>query len=202
MNRSLLAALLSLSLLPSAAWALQAKVGKAAPDFTLSDADGKDVSLSSFKGKTVALEWTNRECPYVKKHYGAGNMQRLQKDYTGKGVVWLTINSGAPGKQGHVDGAGAKKVVAADGAAPTKYLLDPTGRVGKLYGAKTTPHMYVVDAKGVLRYAGAIDSIPSADPDDIKTAKNYASSALDAVLAGNDVEEPSTRPYGCGVKYK
>lgn len=199
---ALLFAALSLVVLHAPAAALTAKVGKPAPDFTAADADGNDVSLSEYKGKTVALEWTNRDCPYVKKHYGSGNMQSLQKAYTEKGVVWLTINSSAPGKQGHVDGAGAKKILEGDKAAPTKYLLDPSGKIGRLYGAKTTPHMYVIDPKGVLRYAGAIDSVSSADPADIKDAKNYASAALDAVLKGEKVAEPSTRPYGCGVKYQ
>ena len=176
------------------------KVGEAAPAFTLPAHDGKTHSLSDYKGKTVVLEWTNAECPFVKKHY-AGNMQALQKTYTGKDVVWLSINSSATGKQGHVDAAGATKLVMDKGAAPTLVMLDPAGTVGKAYDAKTTPHMFVIDKAGTLVYAGAIDSEPSADPADIPAATPYVKNALDEVLAGKPVTNAVTKPYGCGVKY-
>lgn len=177
------------------------KVGEAAPAFELVDADGKARKLAEFAGKTVVLEWTNAGCPFVKKHYGSGNMQALQKQAQGEGVVWLTINSSATGKQGHTDGAGAKKLLAEQGAAPAAYLLDPEGRVGRLYGAKVTPHMYVIDGKGTLVYMGAIDDNPSANPADAKTAKNYVTQALKELAAGKAISEPTTRAYGCGVKY-
>lgn len=191
---------LAVLLAPSASLAA-AKVGEAAPPFTAKDSAGRDVSLADYKGKTVVLEWLNKGCPYVKKHYGSGNMQTLQKEWTGKGVVWLSVVSSAEGKQGHVDGAEADADTKESGASPSKVLLDPSGAVGKLYGAKTTPHMYVVDKAGVLRYAGAIDSNSSADPKTIASAENYVSSALEAVLAGKKVKRASTKPYGCSVKY-
>lgn len=177
------------------------KVGEPAPAFELMDAEGKARKLAEFAGKTVVLEWTNAGCPFVKKHYGSGNMQALQKQARSEGVVWLSINSSAPGKQGHTDGPGAKKLLAEQGAAPGAYLLDPEGKVGKLYGAKTTPHMYVIDGKGTLVYMGAIDDKPSADPADAKTAKNYVTQAWKELAAGKAVSEPVTKAYGCGVKY-
>ena len=179
----------------------KAMVGQAAPAFTLTDADGKTHSLADFKGKTVVLEWTNAECPFAKKHYGASNMQAQQGEAKAGEVVWLTINSGAPGKQGHVDGAGAKAVIASTGGQQAAYLLDPAGEAGKAYGAKTTPHMYVIDGEGVLRYAGAIDSNPSADPADIPAATQYVRSALGDLAAGRPVAVANTQPYGCSVKY-
>lgn len=177
-----------------------AKVGETAPNFTLPAHDGKTHSLADFKGKTVVLEWTNADCPFVKKPY-AGNMQSLQKTYTGKDVVWLSVNSSAPGKQGHVDAAGATKIVQEKGAAPTLVLLDAKGEVGKLYEAKTTPHMYVIDKTGKLAYAGGIDSNPSADPADIPGATPYVKNALDDLLAGKPVTTAVTKPYGCSIKY-
>jgi len=177
------------------------KVGKDAPDFTLTDSKGKERRLSDFKGKIVVLEWYNRDCPYVKKHYGAGNMQRTQDAVTSKGAVWLTINSSAKGKQGHVDGKAFEALMKQDKGAPSHLLLDHDGTVGKLYGAKTTPHMYVIDPAGKLRYMGAIDSIPSADPADIAKARNYVLAAVDALAGNQRVETASTKPYGCGVKY-
>jgi peroxiredoxin len=177
------------------------QVDKAAPGFSLPDSSGKQRSLSDFKGKTVVLEWHNKDCPYVVKHYGSGNMQKRQKEALKKGVVWLTIISSAKGKQGYVTGPQAESDMKKAGASPSHILLDPEGTVGKLYGAKTTPHMYVIDGEGVLRYNGAIDSISSADASDIAKAENYVASALDAVLAGGKVATPSTRPYGCSVKY-
>jgi len=176
------------------------KVGEAAPAFSLPGHDGKTHALADFKGKTVVLEWTNAECPFVKKHY-AGNMQALQKTYTGKDVVWLSVNSSAPGKQGHVDAAGATKIVKDKGAAPTLVLLDGDGKVGKAYDAKTTPHLYVIDKAGTLVYAGGIDSNPSADPADIPGATPYVKNALDEVLAGKPVTTAVTKPYGCSIKY-
>jgi hypothetical protein len=198
-----IAFLLSGAALCVAAFGVQAKavVGESAPAFTLTDSNGKTHSLADFSGKTVVLEWTNAECPFVKKHYGAGNMQAQQGEATGGDVVWLTINSGAPGKQGSVDGAGANAVIASTGGKQTSYLLDPSGSTGLAYAAKTTPHMYVIDGKGVLRYAGAIDSVPSADADDIPDATQYVKVALSELAAGKPVTVPTTQPYGCSVKY-
>ncbi|MFC3713164.1 thioredoxin family protein [Sphingoaurantiacus capsulatus] len=175
-------------------------VGQAAPAFKVTDSNGKARSLSEFKGKTVVLEWTNAECPFVKKHY-AGNMQALQKSAAKDGVVWLTVNSGAPGKQGQVDGAGANAIVKAKGAAPAAYLLDGSGAVGRAYAAKTTPHMYIVDPAGKLVYQGGIDDKPTADVADIKGAKNYVTAALADMKAKRAVAVSSSKPYGCSVKY-
>jgi peroxiredoxin len=177
-----------------------AKVGKAAPAFTLTDANGKTHSLADFKGKTVVMEWTNADCPFVKKHY-SGNMQKQQADATSSDVVWLTVNSSASGKQGHVDGKGALQVVARSGGKQTAYLLDAPGEVGRAYGAKTTPHMYVIDGAGMLQYAGGIDSIPSADKSDIGKAKQYVPQALADLKAGKTVRVASSQPYGCSIKY-
>lgn len=174
----------------------------AAPDFTLPDTSGVDVSLSSFKGKHVVLEWTNHQCPYVKKHYGSDNMQGLQQKYTDTDVVWLSIISSAPGKQGYVTAQQAKELNQQRNAKPTHVLFDPEGDVGKLYGAKTTPHMYIIDPEGALRYAGAIDSIKSANPSDIAKAKNYLDAGMQALLAGKEVADKLTVPYGCSIKYK
>jgi peroxiredoxin len=179
----------------------EAVVGQPAPAFTLTDSNGKSHSLASFQGKTVVLEWWNHECPFVAKHYGSGNMQKLQKEWTGKGVVWLTVNSSAPGKQGHVDAAKANALMKEKGGASTAVLLDHDGKVGKAYGAKTTPHMFVIDAKGKLVYAGGIDDKPSTDQADVATAKNHVSAALAEVLAGKPVTTATSAPYGCGVKY-
>ncbi|MFZ4773990.1 MAG: thioredoxin family protein [Terrimicrobiaceae bacterium] len=178
-----------------------AGVGEPAPDFTLKNCAGKDVSLSDFKGKTVVLEWTNPGCPFVVKHYGSGNMQKLQKEATAKGVVWLSICSSAPGKQGNMSPAEAAKNCAANGSAATAYLLDEDGKVGQLYGAKRTPEMYVINKTGTLVYQGAIDDKKSPDPADIAGAKNYVVTALDEVLAGKPVSTPKTEAYGCSVKY-
>jgi hypothetical protein len=196
LRRSLLAALI----LPALAHAA-ATVDAPAPTFSATTADGKTVNLADYKGKTVVLEWTNHDCPYVKKHYGSGNMQNQQKAATGQGVVWLQVISSAPGQQGFVDGATAQKLNAERGAAPTATLLDPKGELGKLYGAQTTPHMYVIKADGTLAYKGGIDSIASPKVDDIAKAEPYVTEALAAVAAGRKVEKASTRPYGCSVKY-
>lgn len=178
-----------------------AAVGQKAPDFTLTDSTGQPRSLASYKGKTVVLEWVNYNCPFVGKHYGSGNMQALQQKYTGKGVVWLSVNSSAPGKEGNFPPAEIEAKSKQRHAAMTAYLIDADGTVGRSYGAKTTPHMFVIDAAGTVVYAGGIDDRPSTDQADVKTAKNYVSAALDEVLAGKPVSVPSSQPYGCGVKY-
>jgi len=190
----------SLALCSSMAMAA-VSVGDKAPNFTLTDANGQSHQLSDFAGKTVVLEWTNHGCPFVKKHYGAENMQNQQAKWTGADVVWLSVNSGAPGKQGHVDGPGALAVMAEQNSKQTAYLLDTPGDVGRAYGAKTTPHMYVIDGEGTLRYAGAIDSIPSADKADIAEATQYVDVALTQLAAGGSVATAVTKPYGCSVKY-
>ena len=175
--------------------------GQPAPDFTARDAGGREVSLASFKGKAVVLEWTNHDCPYVKKHYGTGNMQTLQKEAAAQGVVWLTISSSAPGIQGHVSGLEAEKLTLDRKAAPTAFLLDHEGRIGRTYNATATPHMYVIDKAGVLAYMGAIDDKPTTNRDDVAGARNYVREALAAVAAGQPVKTASTRVYGCGIKY-
>ena len=176
-------------------------VGKPAPDFKLADTNGRTVTLSGFRGRTVVLEWNNPGCPFVKKHYGSGNMQRTQAAAAKDGVVWLTINSGAPGKQGYMSGPEAKAFVAQSGARPTAYLLDPRGVVGKSYDAKTTPHMFVINKAGTLVYAGGIDDKPTANPADIKGARNHVLAALAELKAGRAVSVPTSRSYGCAVKY-
>ncbi len=175
--------------------------GEVAPDFTLTDSKGTSHKLSDFRGKLVVLEWLNHECPFVKKHYSGGNMQKLQQEYTAKGVVWLSIISSAPGKQGHRTGPQAEADTKDKNAAPTAVLLDPSGEVGKKYDAKTTPEMFVLDKEGKILYAGAIDSIKSTDSADIAKAENHVRQALDAALAGQPVPSPKTKPYGCSVKY-
>lgn len=177
------------------------QLGSPAPDFTATDASGKAVQLSALKGKTVVLEWTNQDCPYVRKHYGTGNMQALQKEATGQGIVWLTISSSAPGAQGHVNGLEAEKLTADRKAAPTAFILDPEGKVGRLFGATVTPHMYVIDPQGKLIFMGGIDDKPTSNHDDVKTARNYVREALAALAAGQPVKTASTRPYGCTIKY-
>ena len=178
------------------------KVGQPAPNFTAKDMDGKARSLSEFKGKYVVLEWHNQGCPFVKKHYESGNMQKLQQELTGKGAVWLSIISSAPGAQGYVTPEQEKAYLAEKHAAPTDVLFDPEGAVGHLYGAKTTPHMFVIDDKGILVYAGAIDDKPSTDAADAPTAKNFVRAAYEESSSGKPVTTSSTAPYGCGVKYK
>ncbi|OWK31962.1 thioredoxin family protein [Sphingomonas mucosissima] len=175
--------------------------GQQAGNFRLMDADGRAVTLAQFRGKPVVLEWNNPGCPYVQKHYDSGNMQAAQAKARAMGAVWLTINSGAPGKQGHLTGAQAKAFVADKKAQPTAYLLDPQGRVGKGYGAKTTPHLYLIDAAGKLVYQGGIDDKPTADQADIAGARNHLLAALAEVKAGKKVSVPESRPYGCSVKY-
>lgn len=184
-----------------ALFASDAKVGEAAPGFTLTDSNGNEHSLFDFKGKYVVLEWVNYDCPFVKKHYNSGNMQKLQKEYTEKGVVWLSINSSAEGKQGNYSNEEINERSKEHGANFTAYLIDASGEVGKMYGAKTTPHMYIINPEGTLIYAGGIDDTPSTDVDDIETANNYVSAALDAAVNGKDVEVKVSKPYGCSVKY-
>ncbi len=176
-------------------------VGQAAPDFKLKDVTGAERSLSEFKGKFVVLEWFNHDCPFVVKHYQSGNMQALQKSYTQKDVVWLSINSSAEGKEGNYPAAEHAQMMESKGGVPTAILLDPDGIVGKLYAAKTTPHMYVINPEGNLIYQGAIDDKSSFDVADVAVAKNYVKAALDEAMAGNPVSEPSTKSYGCSVKY-
>ena len=176
-------------------------IGERAPDFTATDADGKTHRLADFAGKTVVLEWNNPECPFVRKHYESRNIPKQQGAATGKDVVWIAVNSGKKGKQGHVDGAAAKAYLAAHEAKPSAYVIDADSTMGVAYGAKTTPHMYVIDGEGKLRYMGAIDSIPSADPGDLAEATQYVPQALAELAAGKPVSVPVTQPYGCSVKY-
>jgi hypothetical protein len=176
-------------------------VGQAAPDFSLSDLAGQVRRLSDYRGKTVVLEWTNPRCPIVGKHYRSGNMPALQKSAEAEGVVWLSINSGYRGSWGDYDPAQAAEWLKSAGAAPTAYLRDRDGSVGRLYGATATPDMFVIAADGTLVYAGAIDSIPSSDPSDIAHATNYVRSALDSLRRGTPVAVPTSRPYGCAIKY-
>jgi hypothetical protein len=178
-----------------------AAVGEPAPEFTLPDAQGQAQALSAQRGKYVVLEWINPECPFVRKHYGSGNMQALQRRWTGEGVVWWSVNSSAPGKQGHLTAETAGAFLEGQGAAPTALLLDPEGVVGRLYGAKTTPHLFLVDPEGRVIYAGAIDDRPSADPADVPGATNYVAQALTEARAGQAVSVPESQPYGCSVKY-
>lgn len=198
-SRFALAALIALAL-PFCAQAA-AQVGATAPAFSGTTAEGKTVSLSDYQGKIVVLEWNNPECPFVRKHYGSHNIQNLQKDYTEKGIVWLTINSSAKGKQGYFEGDALKEQVKKDENVATAYITDSEGTIGKLYGAKTTPHIFVIGADGKVAYTGAVDSIPSTDPADIAKADSYVKQALDALLKGKPVATATTTPYGCGVKY-
>ena len=178
-----------------------ATVGEPAPAFELTDANGQRRSLAEFRGAFVVLEWVNPECPFVRKHYGSGNMQRLQRTYTNRQVAWLSINSSAPGKQGHLTPETAQVFLEEQGASPSALLLDPDGTVGKQYGAKTTPHLFVLNPDGVLIYHGAMDDRPSTDPQDVPEAHNYVEAAVDEALAGQPVSTPTTQPYGCSVKY-
>jgi len=192
------AALATALVLPAAA---SPDIRKEAPNFTARTADGKTVDLKSLRGKIVVLEWTNHECPYVRMHYGANNMQATQKDATAQGIVWLQIISSPPGKQGFLEGPAAIKVNAERNAVPTNVLLDPDGKVGSLYGAQTTPHMYVIDEKGTLVYKGGIDSIPSYRADSLPKAVNYVRETLTALVSNKPVPNPSTRAYGCTIHY-
>jgi len=177
-------------------------VGNAAPEFSLPDAHGKTHSLADYKGKYVVLEWFNPECPFVKKHYGSDNMQKLQADYTSKGVVWLTIDSNAPGTEGSITAEQAQKIMSGWKTHQTALLLDPDGKVGRAYGAKNTPNMVIINPEGKIAYEGAIDSKATPNPADIPSSTNYVKAALDQSLAGKSVSTPQTKPYGCSVKYK
>ncbi len=177
------------------------QIGQPAPDFTAKDSKGSSVSLSQYRGKTVVLEWTNADCPFTLKHYATGNMQSIQALAQKNGVVWLSVISSAPGKQGYVNGPAADALTQARGAVPAAVLLDPSGTLGRLYGAKTTPQMFVIDKNGALQYMGGIDSIPTADAADVAHAEPYLKEAMLAVAQGKPVANAVTKPYGCAVKY-
>ena len=194
--------LLSLAFVLSAFSALAITPGAIAPDFKGTDSNGKTHTLSQYRGKYVVLEWANKGCPYEQKHYLSGNMEALQREWTGKGVVWLSVISSAPGEQGNVTPAEENEYLKTMKAAPTAAILDPSGAIGHLYQAKTTPHIFVIDPAGKLIYQGAIDDKPTTDQADIKTARNYLNEALNAAMAGKPVPTVSTRPYGCSVKYR
>ncbi|WP_462330440.1 thioredoxin family protein [Thiohalocapsa halophila] len=177
------------------------EVGKAAPAFTGTDTSGETWALADLRGTPVILEWTNHDCPYVVKHYESGNMQALQKEATEAGYTWLSVISSAPGKQGHVSAEQADDLTASRNAAPTAVLLDPKGDIGKAYGARTTPHMFIIDAQGTLVYMGGIDDKPTTDLADVEGAENYVRLAMADLAAGESVDKAVTRPYGCSVKY-
>jgi len=195
-----LAAVAALAIAPCAAPA-QAVVGAPAPAFTATDSHGQSHSLEQYRGKYVVLEWHNQGCPYTRKHYVSGNMEALQKEWTGKGVVWFTVISSAPGQQGYVTDTEENAYLEKMHADPTAVLMDPGGKLGHLYGARTTPEMYVIDPNGKLIYEGAIDDRPTPDVSDIKGADNYVSDALTEAMAGKSIAKSYTRPYGCSVKY-
>ena len=199
-RRSVLLGSLPLVLAPAAAFA-SADLGAVAPAFSATDSNGKNWTLADLKGRIVVLETTNHDCPYVAKHYRARNMQAQQREAAAKGVVWLTVAASAPGEQGYVTASEANDIVMKNKAAPSAVLLDPQSRIARAYGATVTPQMYVIDKTGMLVYKGGIDSIPSANIDDIAKAKQYVRAALDEVLAGKPVADSSTRPYGCSLKY-
>ena len=178
-----------------------ARIDQAAPDFRLTDSEGKEHALSDYKGKHVVLEWTNMDCPFVKKHYNSQNMQGLQNNYTKKGVIWLSICSSAPGKEGNYGANDINKRSKEAKAMRTAYLIDADGTVGRMYGAKTTPHMFVIDPKGILIYAGGIDDKPSTHIADVKGARNYVAECLDAALSGRPIKAKTSTPYGCSIKY-
>ena len=190
------------ALLVLIASAFAVKTGEPAPGFTSVDSNGKQQSLSNYKGKFVVLEWHNQGCPYTKKHYESGNMQKLQKEWTAKGVVWLTVISSAQGTQGFVTPTQENEYLKTMNAVPTAVLMDPGGTLGHLYGAKTTPQMFIIDPSGTLIYNGAIDDHPTSDKSDIPNSKNYVTAALTEATSGKPVTEAVTRPYGCSVKYK
>ncbi len=175
--------------------------GDTAPTFTATDSTGKTHNLSDYKGKYVVLEWTNSGCPFTRKHYASGNMQKLQKEWTSKGIVWLSVLSSAPGKEGYKTPEEENAYLKQSNASPTAVLMDPKGDLGHLYAAKATPHMFVIDPTGKLIYAGAIDDRPTTDKSDIAGAKNYLNAALTEALAGKPVTTARTQPYGCSVKY-
>jgi len=203
MKTKLITALLTITAASTALFAADSPaVGTNAPDFSLTDSKGKTQSVSQYKGKYVVLEWFNPDCPFVKKHYGSGNMQKLQEEFTSKGVVWLSVDSSAPGKEGHLTAEQANAKMTEWKTKQTALVLDPDGKAGQSYGAKNTPHMFVINPEGKIIYEGAIDSKPSPNPADIANSTNYVKVALDESLAGKTVSNPNTKPYGCSVKYK
>lgn len=199
MKKTLIA--LSLALAACAAAHAGPQLGKPAPGFSASAQDGKPRTLAEQKGKVVVLEWYNKDCPFSRKHYDSKNMQGLQTRYGKKGVVWYTVVSSKPGKQGHLSAKDAQAVMKTEAMGSSAVLLDAKGDLGRLYGAKTTPHLFVIDSKGMLVYMGAIDDKPTADPKDIAGSRNHVAAALDETLAGKPVSTPVTTPYGCSVKY-
>jgi peroxiredoxin len=203
MKTKLITALLTIAAASTALFAADSPaVGTNAPDFSLTDSKGKTQSVSQYKGKYVVLEWFNPECPFVKKHYGSGNMQKLQEEFTAKGVVWLSIDSSAPGLEGHLTADQANAKMTEWKTKQTAFVPDPDGKAGQAYGAKNTPHMFVINPEGKIVYEGAIDSKASANPSDITSATNYVKVALEESLAGKTVSNANTKPYGCSVKYK
>jgi hypothetical protein len=193
--------LLVLTLAAVALPALAVVPGTPAPDFKGTDSTGAQHSLSEYRGKFVVLEWANQGCPYDRKHYLSGSMEALQKQWTAKGVVWLSVISSAPGEQGYVTPAEENTYLKTMHAAPTAAILDPDGTIGRLYAAKTTPHIFVIDPTGKLIYQGAIDDKPTTDQEDLKGARNYLSETLTEAMSGKPIQVASTRPYGCNVKY-
>ena len=198
----LLATTLAAAAFAVPAWAMGPDLGKPAPDFAATDTHGKPVKLSALKGKLVVLEWSNHQCPYVRKHYGAGNMQKTQAAARALGVTWITIVSSGPGEQGHVNAAEANKLTAERNAQPHHVVLDPEGKIGRMYAARVTPHMYIVGTNGALLYKGAIDSIRSSRQSDIPNAKNYVTAALGEIKAGKQIADADTAAYGCTIHYK
>ena len=196
------ASMLLFALIATSEQAQTARVNAPAPAFTATDSHGQAHSLDHYKGKYVVLEWHNQGCPFTRKHYESGNMQALQKQWTEKGVVWFTVISSAEGKEGYVTPSQENEYMAKMHASPTAALLDPEGKLGRLYNAKTTPNMFVIDPQGKLIYSGAIDDRPSTDLDDVKGADNFVSDALNAAMSGKPVANPHTRSYGCSVKYR
>jgi peroxiredoxin len=202
MKTKLLTTLLTLAASTALFAADSPAVGTTAPDFSLTDSKGKTQTVSQYKGKYVVLEWFNPDCPFVKKHYGSGNMQKIQEEFTAKGVVWLSIDSSAPGLEGNLTAEQAEKKIAEWKTKQTAFVLDPDGKAGRTYGAKNTPHMFVINPEGKIIYEGAIDSKASPNPADIASSTNYVKVALEESLAGKTVSNANTKPYGCSVKYK
>jgi hypothetical protein len=199
--RTLAGVVAAATLLAAASASASPDLGKPAPVFSATDSNGHKVSLADFRGNTVVLEWTNHDCPYVRRHYDLGNMQALQKEATGAGVVWLSVISSAPGTQGFVKGTEANQLTKARGAAPTKVVLDPPGTIGRMYGAQVTPHMYIIDGTGTLVYKGAIDDQPAPWGELKKETRNFVRLALADLKQGGTIRHPDTRAYGCTVKY-
>ncbi|MDP9100236.1 MAG: thioredoxin family protein [Verrucomicrobiota bacterium] len=202
MKTKLLTTLLTLAASTALFAADSPAVGTTAPDFSLTDSKGKTQTVSQYKGKYVVLEWFNPDCPFVKKHYGSGNMQKLQEEFTAKGVIWLSIDSSAPGLEGNLSPDQAEKKMAEWKTKQTALVLDPDGKAGRTYGAKNTPHMFVINPEGKIIYEGAIDSKATPNPSDIANSTNYVKVALEESLAGKTVSNANTKPYGCSVKYK